>query len=255
MFTIMDDGIPLQAELDLPEKAEGEKIPVVVLLHGFTGYKEEPHLLAVSRALTETGAAVLRADLYGHGKSGGQFRKHTLFKWISNAMALVDYAAKLDFASDLYLCGHSQGGLTAMLTAAMESDRIRGVIALSPACMIPADARKGSLLGLRFDPEHVPDYLAWSDRKLDGSYIRVAQSIQVEEAEDRYAGPVLIVHGDQDNAVPVKCSIEAAQRYRNCRLKVISGDDHCYAFHLDQVTAAVKEWALRYLPGTEEGKK
>lgn len=254
MFTIMDDGIPLQAELDLPEKAEGKKIPVVVLLHGFTGYKEEPHLLAVSRALTEAGAAVLRADLYGHGKSGGQFRKHTLYKWISNAMALIDYAAKLDFASGLYLCGHSQGGLTAMLTAPMESDRIRGVIALSPACMIPADAREGRLLGLPFDPEHVPDYLAWSDRKLDGSYIRVAQSIRVEEAIDRYEGPVLIVHGDQDNAVPVKYGMEAAQRYRNCELIIISGDDHCYAFHLDQVTAAVKAWALRHLFSTEEGR-
>ena len=54
MFTIMDDGIALQAELDMPEKAEGE-MPVAVLMHGFTGYKEEWHILAVSKALTEAG--------------------------------------------------------------------------------------------------------------------------------------------------------------------------------------------------------
>ena len=44
MFTIVDDGIELQAELDMPEKAEG-KIPVVVMIHGFTGYKEEWHIV------------------------------------------------------------------------------------------------------------------------------------------------------------------------------------------------------------------
>ena len=35
MFTIMDDGIQLQADLDMPESA-GEKLPVAVLIHGFT---------------------------------------------------------------------------------------------------------------------------------------------------------------------------------------------------------------------------
>ena len=103
---IMDDGIELQAELEMPEK-HGEKVPVVVLIHGFTGYKDEPHLLAVSRGLCEAGFAVLRADMYGHGKSGGTFRNHTLFKWIGNALTLIDYARNLDFASEIYICGHS----------------------------------------------------------------------------------------------------------------------------------------------------
>jgi len=241
-MVIMDDGIALQAELTLPERREG-RIPVMVLIHGFTGYKEERHILAVEQAALGEGYAVLRADMYGHGQSGGEFRKHTLFKWMTNALTLTDYARGLDFAGDIILCGHSQGGLTAMLAAGMKHDQVSGLIALSPAWMIPEYARKGILLGESFDPEHIPDEMnAWGGRTLDGNYARVAQQIRVEEYIDRYDGPVLVVHGDQDEAVPVEYGIRAAERYRESRLKLIEGDDHCYGAHLDQVTDAVGEW-------------
>ncbi len=239
---IMDDGIALQAELTVPPRKEG-KIPVMVLIHGFTGYKEEKHIVAVAEAAAAAGYAVLRADMYGHGKSGGEFRNHTLFKWMTNALTLIDYARSLEFAGDIYLCGHSQGGLTAMLAASMKHDQVSGLIALSPAWMIPEIARKGSLLGLDFDARHVPDELnAWDGRKLDGNYARVAQQIKVEDYIDEYDGPVLVVHGDRDEAVPVEYGIRAAERYRNSRLVLIEGDDHCYGAHLDQVVEAVGSW-------------
>ena len=66
----------------------------------------------------------------------------------------------------------------------------------------------------------------------------------MEDAIDRYTGPVLIVHGDLDEAVPVEYGIRAAERYRDCRLVIIRGDTHCYSNHLDQVLDAVREWML-----------
>ena len=114
--------------------------------------------------------------------------------------------------------------------------------------MIPEYARKGELLGQRFDPDHIPDTLgAWDDRQLDGNYARVAQTIRVEDAIGRYDGPVLVVHGDQDEAVPVEYGIRAAELYKNAKLVLIEGDDHCYNAHLEQVTDAVKAWMLERL--------
>ena len=246
---IMDDGIRLAADIDMPDEPR-EKTPVVVLIHGFTGYRTEPHILAVAKAFTECGFAVLRADMYGHGESGGEFRNHTLFKWMTNAMTLVDYAGSLPFAGRIFLSGHSQGGLTAILTAALKRDVISGLAALSPACMIPEGARKGYLLGEHFDPEHIPGVLcAWDGRELNGNYIRAAQTINVEEAIDRFSGPVLLVHGDDDEAVPFVCGKKAAERYRNCEFVPIPGDDHCYNRHLDMVTAAVRNWARKQYNG------
>ena len=242
MFYIENDGVRLAADLDMPKGADG-KLPLVIIIHGFTGNRKERHILAVSSALNSIGYATLRVDLYGHGESDGEFRNHTLYKWLTNAMAVVDYARGLDFVTDIWLCGHSQGGLAVMLAGALEHDRIRGIIPLSPACMIPELARSGELLGLHFDPDRIPEELpVGEDRVLGGNYARVAQTIHVEEAIDRFTGPVLIVHGDADESVPVKYGIEAAERYKNGTLVLIPGDTHCYDHHLEMVTDAVKEW-------------
>ena len=239
---IMDDGIRLNAKLDMPRE-HGEKCPLVIVIHGFTGHMEERHIVAVAQALNEIGFATLRVDMYGHGNSDGKFEDHTLYKWLTNALTVIDYARSLDFVTDIWLCGHSQGGMTVMLAGAMKRDVIRGLIPLSPAWMIPEGSRNVTLLGQTYDPYRIPDVLpAWGDRGLGGNYVRVAQTIHVEEAIDRYTGPVLIVHGDQDEAVPVEYGIRAAERYRNCKLVLIPGDTHCYDYHLDRVLDAVKTW-------------
>ena len=184
-MVLTDDGIRLNMKIDRPENgADPSPCPMVIIIHGFTGHMEERHIVAVSQMLNEIGYATLRVDMYGHGSSGRSFFNHTLFKWMSNALTVIDYAHSLEWVTDLYLCGHSQGGLTAMLAAGMKHELIRGLIPMSPAIMIPESARKGSLLGSEFDPDCVPDRLIGPAHKweLSGNYIRVAQMIHVEDA-------------------------------------------------------------------------
>ena len=237
-----DDGIRLNIKLDMPAD-RSRRVPVVVIIHGFTGHMEEPHIVAVSEAVRRAGCASLRAEMYGHGGSGGDFSKHTLYKWLTNALTVIDYARSLGCASDVILCGHSQGGLTAMLAAAMKRDVIKALIPLSPATMIPEGARAGTLLGVGFDPDRVPDVLhSWDGRELDGNYVRVAQTIDVDAAIDSYGGPVLLIHGGEDETVPLACSEHACARYKNARLIVIPGDTHCYDHRVDMVAGAVETW-------------
>ncbi len=244
---IEDDGIRLSAALDLPAGGNGKR-PLVIVIHGFTGNKEERHITAVSEMLNGIGCATLRVDMYGHGGSGGSFRDHTLFKWMTNAMAVIDYARRLESVTALYLCGHSQGGLTAMLAAAMKHDVIRGLIPMSPAAGIPEGARRGMLLGTAFDPDRVPEEIPVKDGlTLGGNYIRTAQTIRVEEAVARYRGPVCLVHGSADETVPLSGSVQLQKAYANAALTVIPGDTHCYDRHLDQAVGAVRQWMLRQL--------
>ena len=46
----------------MPAPMAGEKCPLVIVIHGFTGYKEEDHIVAVSRALNGIGYATLRVE-------------------------------------------------------------------------------------------------------------------------------------------------------------------------------------------------
>jgi pimeloyl-ACP methyl ester carboxylesterase len=231
----------------MPEGAP-ERCPLCIVQHGLTGHMEENHIVAVAAALREVGVATLRVELYGHGKSGGSFAKHTLLKWISNALAVIDYARDLPYVSDLYLCGHSQGGLLTMLVGAMEQDRLRAILPLSPAWMIPEIARKGELLGIPFDPVEIPAQLDAGDGLFLGeNYIRTAQVIEVEPSILRFKKPVLLVHGSADLSVPVHYSEKAAALYPDARLVIVPGDTHCYDYHLEQMTEAVRDWFLRHM--------
>lgn len=245
-FYIDHDGIALHAKLDFPGKeSTSGKYPLVIVVHGFTGHMEERHIAGLAAALNDAGFASLRVEMYGHGKSGGSFRTHTVAKWLSELLTVINYAAGLDFVTNLYMAGHSQGGLATILTAGMNADRLKAVVPLSPAVSICYDSRRGNSLGGLFDPEHIPDEVVFPDGKvLSGDYFRIAQMLPVDEAIKRYEGPVLIVHGDEDEAVPLHFSEEVIGEFANARLKVIHGDDHCYDHHLDLVLKEVTEFLL-----------
>ena len=158
-------------------------------------------------------------------------------------LAVTEHARSLDFVTDLYLCGHSQGGLLVMLIAGMCPDRFKAVIPMSPAWMIPECARAGEMLGTKIDPLNIPDVFYQDGvNLLSGNYVRVAQTIHVEDEIERYNGPVLIIHGDMDESVPYEYGVKAAGLYKNAKLVTIKGDDHCYNHHLDQVTDAIREF-------------
>ncbi|MCQ2505402.1 MAG: S9 family peptidase [Saccharofermentans sp.] len=237
-FYIDCDGIKLHAKLDKPDGFT--KGPLMLLVHGFTGHMEEDHIIASKDALIESGLAVLRVEMYGHGKSGGEFRKHTLYKWVTSALAAVDYAKTLDFVTDLYIGGHSQGGLLTMLIAGMRPDDFKAILPLSPAWMIPDGAREGNLLGIDFDPLHIPEYITGWCGELDGDYIRTAQTIHVEEEIERYTGPVYIIHGDADDTVPYYYGVKAQELYKDAKLIGIKDADHCFCNHLGELKDAIK---------------
>ena len=243
-FYIPDDGIRLHAKLDLPEgKTRDDKMPLMLLFHGFTGHMEEEHLIAAMNISLEEGIAVLRIDSYGHGGSDGTFEDHTLYKWVSGGLRVIEYAKQLDFVTDMYLCGHSQGGLLVVLLAGMCPDAFKAIIPMSPALMIPEAARQGSLLGLSFDPQNIPETLiGFNESRLKGNYVRVAQTIHVEDEIDRYHGPVCIIHGDSDSAVPYECSVKAAARYTNCKLMTIKGADHCYEGYIKEECQLLRQF-------------
>ena len=238
---IMDGDIRLSAVL---ERAGTEPGPLVIFLHGFTANKDRPHSVAACEAMREAGFSTLRVDLYGHGESGGTFREHTLDRWLSNTFAVLDRAERLAWVTEIWLSGHSQGGLTAALAAGMAPERIRGLILRAPAFMIPRCAREGTLLGRSFDPAHIPDEIdVIKGLTLSGAYLRAARTYHPEEAVDRFPGPVLLLHGDLDDVVPVGDSVKAAARYARGTLRILHGEGHHFE-HTLEMQRIIRDWLL-----------
>lgn len=74
-------GLTLRGMLHIPANISG-KIPMVVIFHGFTGNKMEPHFILVklSRLLETKGIASVRFDFAGSGESDGDFSEMTISK-------------------------------------------------------------------------------------------------------------------------------------------------------------------------------
>ncbi len=231
--------------LDLPADAK-KTPPLLIILHGLTGFKEEAHLAAIAKAAAGIGFAALRPDLYGHGAGSGSFRDHTPQIWIEEIRGLVSEARKSGRWSAVFLCGHSQGALCAILAAAADPGQVDGVIQIAPALKIPEQARRGTLFGLRFDPAHVPAEVRIWDEALDGAYIRSAQALRAEDGA-AYPGPVLFVHSDADERVPLTVSVEAVRQYPRAQLTVLGGDTNDFDRHPKLLAEAVTTWLLQQI--------
>ena len=241
-FYINSDGIKLHAILQMPENKK--KCPLLIVVHGLTGHMDEVHIKAAADTANEIGFASLRVEMYGHGKSEGKFEDHTLYKWINNMLDVVSYARTLDFVTDMYLCGHSQGGLLTVLIGGLLPDTFRAIIPLSAAVMIPEVARGGGILGMKFDPDHIPDILDFFGGKLNGNYLRTAQTIHVEEFVMKYRKPVLLVHGTRDQAVDVGYSYWLRQLYHDRTLVTVEGANHGFEGQICEMCAAIREFLL-----------
>lgn len=231
-FYLDDLGIRLHCKLDRPAE---EPSPLCIVIHGLTGHMEEPHIVGVARAMNEVGIATLRAELYGHGLSGGAFEDHDMDKWLHNLETVLAYVDTLDFVTDLYLCGHSQGGLATILFAGRHPDRFTAILPLAPAIIIPKLAK-------RFAFEDLPSRMPFHDQYVGASYLRSAWNLDVDAAIDAYKGPVLLVQGTADQTVDPEDTVSAADRYTNATLAPIDGDSHCFDYHLDEVLETIKKY-------------
>lgn len=240
------DGINVHAKIDFPEN-QAEKMPVLVLIPGFTGHIEEEHIIGVSKAANNAGYVCLRAELYGHGKSGGDFYDHTIYLWLQESIRVINYAASLPYTDKIILAGHSQGGLLSVLAAGVMGDKLTALIPLSPAMNIPDESTKGCVLGINFDNNNLPEYIESDSWKLSANYIRVARMLPVDNAVSSFNKPVLIIHGTEDEAVPYNYGVELSKKYSNATLVSIDNDNHCYNYHLDAVESSVTDFLKKFI--------
>ena len=77
--------------------------------------------------------------------------------------------------------------------------------------------------------------------------MRVARMIIVDDYIDKYHKPVLIIHGDQDEAVPIVYGKACAERYEQGRLEVIPGANHGYEGHMDEFRMILKNFMKEIL--------
>jgi pimeloyl-ACP methyl ester carboxylesterase len=128
-----------EVELEVAEAGEGGR--PLLLVHGFTGSKEDfTHHEGWVDRLAERGWHVVAPDQRGHGASDspGDESAYSFETYASDVIALVDELGWDRFA----LLGHSMGGVVAQLVAVAVGPRLTGLVLMDTthcALEIPRD--------------------------------------------------------------------------------------------------------------------
>ena len=229
------DGIPahtIPAIVTLPE-GEGP-FPAVVMLHGTGSNKNEAgggYDLAAP-AMAEAGIATIRIDFMGNGDSEASYADYNYTSANLDAKAAADYMAKLDAvdANKLAVMGWSQGGTNALLAAAAFPGTFKAVVTWAGALDLSTmfdnfdaayeTAKTSGSYEMTFD---------WRDSLPVGErWFKEVSETDVLEAIKGLNAPVLSIHGDQDDTVPMSDSEDVQKTLGTENLCVIEGADHTY---------------------------
>lgn len=227
----------LKGVVHMPKVKGNKKIPFVVIMHGFTGNKNEKMLIQISEGLMKRGIGSVRFDFNGHGDSEGEFRNMTIPNEIEDAKLVLATVKQLKGVDPnrIGVIGHSQGGVVAsMLAGELGTKAIASVVLLAPAGNIGDGAKVGNLLGHKVDVNNLPETLEVWGHQVGREYMKSAAKIDMYGTAARYLGPVCIIHGSNDKTVPVEFGQRYAKGYKNVEIHIQPNDDHGLSKHRPQ---------------------
>ena len=245
----------LKALIQKPELQQGEKCPMVIFCHGFSGTKDGPLFELVADTLQAHGIASIRFDFNGHGESEGEFKDMTVPNEIEDAKKVVEYVRDLKYVSTIAIGGHSQGGVVAAMTAGQLSEELgepafKAVALMAPAAVLRDDAIRGSTMGKQYDPFDPGEYVElWGGLKLGGEYIRTSFSLPIYETAAKYQGPALIIHGNGDRVVPYTYGERFHQIWPKSELVIQEYFDHGFSQNVYRTTDIVSDYLIKQLKG------
>lgn len=215
-----------------------EKIPLIICAHGLGG----SHCSSAShyaRQIAPRGAAAYCFDFCGGGgtASDGETTQMSVMTEVSDLEAVLEAAAAWDFvdAGHIVLLGTSQGAAVAAVTAARHESEIAGLVLMYPGFVIK-DVVRGMFASLEEVPDSFPFHWITAGRP----YVADMWDYDVYEEIGKYGRKVLLLHGDQDDIVPISYSERAAATYPDVEYHVIKGAGHGF-------TGEAFEESVRYI--------
>jgi len=237
--------------VDATYRADGQPKPVVVFVHGFKGFKDWGHFPLVADYFAGQGFVFVKLNLSHNGVVVGgsgdledldAFGRNNFSIELDDLGQLLDAlhtpgatplpAAELD-ATRLGLVGHSRGGGLVLLKAA-EDARVKAVATWAAVADVDQrwpqqvmeewqrsgvlyvpNTRTGQQLPLHY--QIVEDYIA-NRTRLDIPH----------NVRRKLRQPLLLVHGDEDETVPVQAATTLQQLRPNAELLIVPGAMHMF---------------------------
>ncbi|WP_338244702.1 alpha/beta hydrolase family protein [Aurantiacibacter hainanensis] len=195
------DGVEIPGYLTLPPGMDDARgLPAIVMPHGGPASRDEWGFDWLAQFFAQSGYAVLQPNFRGSTGYGTAWEMENGFQSWQTAIADVADGGRWLIAegvadpSKLAVLGWSYGGYAALQASAIESDLFKAVVAIAPVT---------DLGQLRDDSRNYASYPIISDFLGNGSHIDTGSPAR---RADEITAPVLLVHGELDEPVPIRHS-------------------------------------------------
>jgi alpha-beta hydrolase superfamily lysophospholipase len=231
-----EEGLPIHGDFDVPA---GKTRALVVIVHGFKGFKDWGFFPWLAERLCNAGLAACRFNMSrsGIGENAETFERLDLFAddtysgQVADLVQVVRYAQSLHPALPTFLLGHSRGGGIALL-AAREIERLRGIVTWSAISRVDrwdeATKRRWRSDGyLEVLNARTRQVMRMSTRILD-DYEANAARLDILAAARALTVPLLLLHGARDESVPVEEATLIAAQAQAASLGCLENAGHTY---------------------------
>ncbi len=225
-------------------------LPALIICHGFSRNKSERKFVELSRYIANKGIAVLRFDFAGRGESEGDFGKTDISKEASDLALAFNFLSKQKRvnANRIAILGHSLAGLVAILFQ-RQYQKANTLILLAPAL------QQNDLVKQWYTPKQIAlwqkqGYLDTAKGRLGVKYLREALALDWQEAVAKIKCPVLVLHGKDDEDVPLKYAKSLFNELKaEKQIVVVEQTDHSFESEQAKQTLCktTTRWLQKYL--------
>lgn len=264
-FTIDSvEGLPIRGVIQLP----AEPHALVVLVHGFKGFREWGFFPWLAERFVASGCGVCRFDFSrnGVGAAGDEFDELDLFEDDTYSTEIADLRSVVEFLLSrqsfstvpLSLFGHSRGGAVAILGASSVPD-LASVVTWSAISDLrrwdEATLREWRARGYMDVPNARTGQMMRVSTAILDDLDRNADTLNVQRAARSLAVPLLVVHGTADETVDPNEARILSESARDSSLLMIDGASHTFGaihplvdvpFELDLITRVTTSFIRRF---------
>lgn len=247
---------------------KGQKVVVLIekndspkglafVMHGLSGNKEQPHIAAFAQAFKNKGFSVVRFDTTNtYGESDGKYEDATTTNYYEDLEDIIAWGKTQDWYQEpFWLAGHSLGGISTILYAEKNPNRVKALAPISTVVSgkLSAESRGTEKMKLwqekGFEEEKsgsIPGLI----KKTPWSHMEDRLKYDVLLDVDKLTMPVLLMVGDKDDSTPLAHQQILLNNLPGPKeIHIIKGAPHTFRTpeELQEIQEIMEKWIEKYL--------
>ena len=219
-FNFIKAGVKNIAYKDNFSKTK-DKSCSVVFLCGYMSDMEGTKSTYIEDFCTENNLGFLALDYSGHGSSSGDILDGCISEWYQEAIVVIE--SKI--STPVILVGSSMGGWISLLVTLKLKEKVVGILNIASAVDFTEDLMWEEMI--REEKAELIDQGVVKVKKGDREYKITKKLIEdgrknlLMRSKIPIDIPVILLHGMQDDVVPVNLSIKLAEQLQSQEVRVI----------------------------------